>query len=306
MDSVLYRKGDQFYSPGFELYSDQRTLNYSESDRHTLRHNSSDQRIERRSSADTIHWHDYCEVEFVLSGHGVHELNGRRYTLSENCVYLITPMDFHAVLVEKNCPLTLCHVQFGCSVLSAEIMQRISALTPGIAVQLNGLLADKVRAMFEEIQSEFDTRREDSPAMLRACLERLCLLILREAERGIELPGKPRTEENAAINQAIQYIQYNFRSAITLSDIARLVHLSNNYFGELFRTHLGMTFHEYLRQQRLTYASRLLMDTELSISEIARESGFQSLSYFTEIFKAAYGSTPTAFRYENHSKEENP
>jgi len=287
MGSALYRKGDQFYSPGFELYADRRTVAHN--------------------GAPQIHWHDYCEIEMILSGCGTHEMSGRRYPLLPDCVYLITPMDFHDVRVDEGHPLQLYHVQFGCSVLSAEIMQRISALTPGIAVRLTPPLSEKVRAMFEEILAEFAARQEDSPAMLRACLERLCLLILREAERGGQTaPGNAQIEENDAVRQAIQYIQYNFRSAISLSDAARLVHLSNNYFGELFRARLGMTFHEYLRQQRLSYACRLISDTDLSISEIARESGFQSLSYFTEIFRAAHGLTPTLFRQSKRAEEDIP
>lgn len=282
MESTLYRKGDQFYSPSFELFADQRTLT--------------------SGSVSQIHWHDYCEVELILSGRGVHEMSGRRSQLQRNCVYLITPMDFHDVIVEENRPLQLYHVQFGCSVLSSEIMQRISLLTPGISAHLNESVAEKIRAMFEEILVEFSARHEDSPAMLHACLERLCLLILREAERAEGIPTvKGHVEENVAIHQAVQFIQYNFRSAISLSDAARLVHLSNNYFGELFRVRLGMTFHEYLRKQRLDYACRLITDTDLNVSEIARESGFQSLSYFTEIFKAAYGLTPTLFRQKKRT-----
>lgn len=287
MKSPLYRKGDRFYSSGFELYADERTLTHT--------------------APAPIHWHDYCEAELILSGQGRHEMSGRRYPLRPGCVYLITPMDFHNVIVEGDTPLQLYHVQFGCSVLSPEIMQRISALTPGIAAQLEGPLEEKVRGMFSEILTEFTERREDSPAMLRACLERLCLLILRESERTGQVASvKTHAEENDAVHQAIQYIQYNFRNPISLADAARLVHLSNNYFGELFHARLGMTFHEYLRQQRLSYACRLISETDLRFSEIARESGFQSLSYFTEIFKAAHGLTPTQFRQIRHTEEDHP
>lgn len=289
MGSALYQKGDRFYSGELELYADRRMLT--------------------GSGPKHIHWHDYCEVELILSGRGTHEMSGQRYPLRPDCVYLITPMDFHDVLVEGDQPLQLYHVQFGCSVLDPEIMQRISALTPGIAAQLSEPLAGKVRALFGDILSEFTARREDSPAMLRACLQQLCLTILREAEAAGHDPvfsGKAHGEENDVIRQAIQYIQYNFRSSISLADAARLVHLSNNYFGELFRARMNMTFHEYLRKKRLTYACRLITETELSISEIARESGFQSLSYFTEIFRAAHGLTPTKFRQTRHAEEEHP
>lgn len=277
MHKSLYRKGDRFYAPGFEVYVDRRQVG---------------------GSVD-VHWHDYCEVEMVISGRGVHEINNQRYTLAENCVYLVTPLDFHNVCPEGE--MEIFHVQFGCSVLGSEMMQRITRTREtreeGIAARTDGRLAEKLRALFEEMEEEFSARREDSVSMLRCCLERLCILILREAEKG-EKPGRhsARGQENTVMNRAIQYVQYNFRNPITLSQTARQVHLSDNYFGELFRNRMGMSFNRYLRGQRMAYAVRLLEETELNIAEVVRESGFRSAAYFAEIFKKEYGETPTQFR----------
>lgn len=294
MRSALYRKGDEFYAPGFEVYADRRRLGCG-----------------TRPDADQVHWHDYCEVELIIGGSGTHEFNNRRYALTESCVYLITPLDFHAVQVPAGEALELYHVQFGCSVLGSEMMRRIMAvresLSGGIAVRLEEPLHSRVRGAFEELMEEFAARRKDGVTMLRACLERLCVLILREAERGEKIAAStPRTVESTVINQAIQFIQYNFRTDITLSDAARHVHLSNNYFGEQFRAYMGVTFSEYLRAQRLEYAYHLLTETGLSVSEIVRESGFQSLSYFSQIFRSRYGASPTQIRSKHHSKEESP
>lgn len=292
MRSALYRKGDEFYAPGFEVYADRRRL---EAD--SLPH------------VDLIHWHDYCEVELIIRGRGMHEFNNRRYELVENGAYLITPLDFHAVHVEDGEELELYHVQFGCTVLGSEMMRRIMAvresLPGGIAVQLKPPVLERVQDAFEEMLEEFAARRKDGITMLRACLERLCVLILREAEScGHISSAATSTVENVAISKAVEYIQYNFRTPITLSDAAKRAHLSNNYFGELFRAHLGMTFNEYLRAQRLEYAYHLLTETNLSISEIVRESGFRSLSYFSQIFRSCYGASPTQIRHQQRLKEE--
>lgn len=277
MHRSLYRKGDQFYAPGFEVYVDRRQVS---------------------QSAET-HWHDYCEVEMVISGCGVHELNNQRYALRENCVYLVTPLDFHNVSPDGQ--MEIFHVQFGCSVLGSEMMQRITrareAREEGVAACMDEAQAAALRALLGEMETEFFQRREDSVSMLRCCLEKLCILILREAEKDIR-PGKnlPRSQDNSIINQAVQFVQYNFRNPITLSQAARQVHLSDNYFGELFRIHVGMSFNRYLRSQRMAYAMQLLEETELNIAEVVRESGFRSAAYFAEIFKKEYGISPTQFR----------
>ena len=283
MKSALYRKGDAFYAPGFEVYADKRRLGSG------------------AQPADQVHWHDYCEVELVIGGRGEHELNRRRYPLTENCAYLITPLDFHRVQATDGEELELYHVQFGCTVLGSEMMRRImsarEALLGGIAVRLKGKQQSRVRGAFEELMEEFDACRWDAVTMLRACLERLCVLILREAERGGQIAASaPHAVENTLVNHAVEYIQYNFRTPITLADAARRAHLSANYFGEQFHACMGVTFNEYLRTRRLEYAYCLLTETDLSVAEIVRESGFQSPSYFSQVFRARYGASPTHIR----------
>jgi len=278
----LYRQGDEFYSPEFELNVDRRF-------------------VDDCGSGDSVHWHDYCEVEYVLNGSGEHLINNHRYALGPGSVYLVTPVDFHRVVCRGEQPLELYHIQFGCSVMNEDMMQRIirtQAIHPGgISCLMTGDLQDTVRAAFEQMHREFEARQHDSAVMLRSCLERLCIMILREAERGLSIPEHATDEEDhAAVNRAVQFIRYNFRSRITLAETAGHVHLSVNYFGELFRRRVGMSFNAYLQKCRLDYACRLLSDTRMNISEIAGESGFRTASYFSEVFRSRFGCSPTTFR----------
>lgn len=291
----LHRARDAFYSPTFELFVDQRTLEPLSPD--------------ASRKGDTMHWHDYCEVEFVVSGHGIHRRNQHTESLLENSVYLVTPMDFHCVLPTNDAPLQLYHVQFGCSVPNSALMQRITQaqqrLPFGISAHLSGEEVRLVRESFEQLLDEFTARRPDGISMMRACLERLCIFILRAAERAANFTSdETHISEGNAVNQVIQSLQYNFRSPVTLAEMARQVHLSPNYLGELFRRQMGETFNEYLRRLRIDYAAQLLTETELNVSEIAGESGFRSLAYFSEIFKRRYGATPTQYKHTKCAESE--
>lgn len=290
MRKVLYREKDRFYSQDFEFYADCRSLVPG-------------------SENEGLHWHDYCEVEFICSGRGDHYLNNVYHEISPGSVYMLTPMDFHSVNAKPGEELVLYHIQFGSSTLGSSLMQRIAEdreqLGRGFSVQLSGSESDSVRADFEQLLHEFEARPSDGVMMMRACLERLCIRILRMMESDVSsVPVHPPVNENAAVKSAIQYVQYNFRSPITLNEMAKMVHLSCNYFGELFRTHMGVSFGEYLRSRRLECAHRLLADTELSISEIARESGFRTMSHFSETFRRRYGVTPTEFRRGGRAESE--
>jgi AraC-like DNA-binding protein len=63
-----------------------------------------------------------------------------------------------------------------------------------------------------------------------------------------------------------------------------------------FKETMGTSFVDYLRDYRLTIASRLLTTSDSSILDIAAESGFENLSYFNRAFKAHFGMTPRDYR----------
>ena len=63
-----------------------------------------------------------------------------------------------------------------------------------------------------------------------------------------------------------------------------------------FKRHMNMTSIEYLNQYRLEMASRQLAETNLSVTSIALESGFNNISYFNRVFKRKFGVTPMEYR----------
>ena len=72
-----------------------------------------------------------------------------------------------------------------------------------------------------------------------------------------------------------------------------------------FKETMGTSFVDYLRDYRLTMASRLLTTSDSAILDIASETGFDNLSYFNRVFKKKYGMTPRQFRSESFPGTEN-
>jgi AraC-like DNA-binding protein len=95
---------------------------------------------------------------------------------------------------------------------------------------------------------------------------------------------------------AAALIQEAAPGAMTLSDLARAVGLSPFHFLRLFSSVFGVTPHKYLVRCRLRHATRLLIDTDQSITEVAGASGFEDLSNFVRTFGRAAGVSPRAFR----------
>ena len=98
------------------------------------------------------------------------------------------------------------------------------------------------------------------------------------------------------IERIMQYINNNFDSDITLKDAAKLAGMTEVALSRFFRARTGKTFVDTLNEVRLGHASRLLIDTTQSITEVAYKCGFNNMSNFNRLFKKKKVCTPREFR----------
>lgn len=109
------------------------------------------------------------------------------------------------------------------------------------------------------------------------------------------------TKYNRAVQQAIEYIDMHFEQELTLKEVANQVHLNPSYLSALFKEELQITFSEYVTRKRIQEAKKLLLSTDLTVSEIAEKSGYQTSKYFIKLFKQFENTTPNGFRKQNVS-----
>lgn len=103
-------------------------------------------------------------------------------------------------------------------------------------------------------------------------------------------------KSNRIISKAKTYIEANFHRDISLEEVSRTINISPYYFSRMFKEETGVTFIEYLTEERMKRARQLLEDRRLSIKEVCLESGYSDPNYFSRIFKKAEGVTPTEYR----------
>lgn len=98
------------------------------------------------------------------------------------------------------------------------------------------------------------------------------------------------------------YVNEHISDNITLASISDLTGLSKQYIMRLFKKHMGETVTHYVNSAKLSYAQRLLRESDRNIEEITYELGFCGSYYFCRLFKKHYGMTPSEYRTQ--SKEE--
>ncbi len=101
---------------------------------------------------------------------------------------------------------------------------------------------------------------------------------------------------SSAVKKALKYIYSNYATIEGLPEIADEVGLNPEYFSRLFKAETGVNFSLFLNNYRLDRAEELLKNTDKKLYEIAEETGFSSLSYFSRKFKEKFGITPFEYK----------
>jgi AraC-like DNA-binding protein len=101
-----------------------------------------------------------------------------------------------------------------------------------------------------------------------------------------------------AVGRALDFIERHYAEPITLDDAARAAAYSRCHFSKLFKEQLGVCFVRYLGRVRIRRAVELLARTEMQITTVAFEVGFNDLSHFERVFRAVHRLSPSEFRAE--------
>lgn len=108
--------------------------------------------------------------------------------------------------------------------------------------------------------------------------------------------------KNPIINDALNYINDNLETDLTLEEVAKSIHISKSYLSHLFSKCIGHSFSYYVSKVKIKKSKGLLINTHLSLMDIALECGFNSQSYFSSVFKKFEGMTPKEYRISYRKK----
>jgi len=101
------------------------------------------------------------------------------------------------------------------------------------------------------------------------------------------------------INNAIEYIEDNLGSNISIDEIAKVAFTSRYHFQRMFHALTGVTLTEYIRNRRLTLAGEELSSKDVKIIDVAAKYGYESPDAFTKAFQRLHGSTPSTIKKGN-------
>lgn len=95
-----------------------------------------------------------------------------------------------------------------------------------------------------------------------------------------------------------EYVKLNYRQPITLAALSKIYFINEKYLGRILKKAWGMSFHRYLNSVRLHNAAKMLRTEERTVTDIALDCGFETVTYFNRLFRQNFGKTPSEYRRE--------
>lgn len=251
-----------------------------------------------------LHYHDEIELNFVMNGKGARRMVGDHMEeIGDMELVLVGPNLEHAWFGEdfNGNEITEVTIQFDSDFFNEKFLRKnqlsfirsmLEKSTRGILFSMatTKLLAPRIMGLSKK--QGFDSVLELMSILHDLSISRNYRLLSDSGFNTIE----KHTYSSRRIEKVMNYSHQNFHKPISLAEVAKLTSMTETAFSRFFKLHTGMTFINCLNEIRLGHASRMLIETTHSISEIAYDCGFNNISNFNRIFKHKKGCTPKDLR----------
>ena len=228
-------------------------------------------------------------IEIDTASHVNDELTyfifGSGTTQIRDCVYSYSPKSF--AFYKKGTPHNEINLQ-PCDIIWTHFSYNLK----GIELK-EGVFDDPDSKLLDILQKlrRLDMENDEGAEVIKeACLAELVVTAYRLQQKN------SRADGDSMLDGVLEYIDENKNCDIDFSQLASSYNYSYDRFRHIFASRFGMSPYAYLLEQRIEQASYLLENTRLSLTEIAYNTGFNSLSGFANAFKKHRGITPSEWR----------
>lgn len=266
-----------------------------------------------------LHHHDCSEISLVISGRGTEKVNGFVYSLAPDTLSFIPPHQIHGVRSDPDCLLYKYCILFDLHLLSAtalhasmlgELMRFGLDVAP--SVRLNDRQGERIRRIMDDMVWDYNHREVGRDTLLVTKLLEVLVWTLRMHRDAYPRDGRKRADEMKAqpfgggkggsaegqerVRDIVQYVHQHFNKKMSLEEVARIHKVSVPYLSRMFKTVVGECFSDYMHGLRVRNAKSLLGSTDMLVTDVYLEVGFDSFRTFNRVFKEQTGMTPTEFR----------
>ncbi len=245
------------------------------------------------------HYHYEIELLFFFSGEADVSAGNKTYKMKKGEMLLINAMEVHTILVSKTSDTKYITIMFNPSILKSSLgtsfenkyitlfsMENSNLKRRYTKDELEGTV---IPIRFENILKEFKEKIYGFEIAVNSGIYDIILWILRNCysidkkDAGNNLSLSKNQIER--YEKVFEFVEKNYAEDISSKDIVEICNIDYAYFSRQFKIITGKTFREYLNFVRISKAEKLLLTTDMNVTQIALAVGFSNASYFTKQFK---------------------
>lgn len=247
---------------------------------------------------DTLgfHMHENFELTLITRGRMLYIADGTCMEATAGDLIFFSSYIPHAWIPDRSAPVNVIEITVRPDwsnpffLSSQPILAGIASGNPKyLHIPCKETVVRRIRSIADELSArEYGYRS--------AVAMELTLVLLELVRHTAILPEKSENGQNQVIRRAREYIAAHLSENPGLPEIAAAVYVTPHHLSFLFKKQVGIGIADYMNQQKLLRTAELLSDSELSVLDIALQSGFTSKSNFYRVFKEYYGITPQQMR----------
>lgn len=252
-----------------------------------------------------MHWHTALEIIMPLRSEYTVEVEGEKHTFNVGDIFITAPGELHSLYAPPSGERLIILVDYSliCTLKDMQLLLQTFRPYKLIKSEKDSVLYNSLSRYILEIEKEYFAEQQFFEANIYSLFIRFFVelgrsqTLAREPFSGISI-NKQHEYMNKFLN-VCNYINEHYCEDIDADTLAEIAGFSKFHFSRLFKQYTGSTYYEYLTRRRIEMAEKYLIQPDLSITEVAMQSGFNSLSTFNRVFKQVKGCTPSEYKGMN-------
>lgn len=250
--------------------------------------------IDQGKSIVNKHYHDWIEIVYLIHGDLEVQINNKTIELKKNDFVLINPMTIHSTRCYNGNTAILLQIPLAfLEEFVPDITQyhfQIDGTSKDLRVQTR---LDNIKRLLEDLWIAYQFQVEGYVFRCYSLIFELIYILVHSFSEKMDYSEIKKNNKNIErIRTIIDYVEENYNTPISISEIAGQVGLNEIYFSRFFKQNMGVTFMEYLNMVRLEKIYVDIANTNRSIRDIQEQHGFYNEKVFRRMFKEIYGCAP--------------
>lgn len=256
--------------------------------------------------SDRVHCHNFLQIALCLEGRGKYVFSRKEYEVSKGDVFIVNSFESH--YAESKLPETIKFlfiiflpdliVSPNGTLFDFEYLSPFWYNHEDFCNKIDGSIdiARSIARDIAEIKKHWDVKYVGYKHLINAGLRKILGLLIRHYEALDPVKAADRANRHIKIQRAMDYIDQRYAENLSLKEVSGIIHMSESRFRHLFKEITNIGFKDYINLVRLNAAKKLLVDTDINISDIASNVGYSNISQFYKIFDKYISMTPAVYR----------